>query len=794
MSFLAPWFLAAAAAAVALPILFHLFRRTPQGRMPFSTLMFLSPSPPRLTRRSRLENWPLLLMRALVLVLLGLAFGRPLWRQLVEQSDVVPRGKRIVVLVDVSASMRRGDLWDRAVREAHRAVDAASPHDEVSLFSFAAQTKPLVTFDAWRTAPPNERAGLARAALLELTPGWSSTRFDTALLAAIETLDAADGDRKETDSQRAREIVLISDLQSGGRTSGLQSLEWPKDVSVEVVALAEKSNNAGVHLLEVREDSAEAAATITRPRVLVTNAAGSQQESFTLAWQTAATPNASAPSSAVPEPTATATDTASAAETVVPAYVPPGKTRVVRAPPLPPGDAAELVLSGDDAPFDNRLWFIPPLREQVRVLHLADERADDPDSLRYFLDRAFAAQPGGRIVTVETVDPHSAAVRTPTVDELDDVGLVVVSGDQPLPQAWNDVLATKLDRGLSVAAVVAKSNDGPWRGLLPAQLAEPGRIAVADPKPSQEYALLGTLDLRHPLLAPFNDPRYSDFTKIRFWRHRRLTLDDAAAKAAHIVARFDSGDPAIVEVPRGMGRLVMFAAGWQPRESQLGVSSKFVPLVTTMVELGRRTPPPAFAYETGATIDLRELAGAMKSPGDPTPSPLVGEGGRRPDEGANPSSQPAATVSSTVAPTSTTSPTAPVPQEARRDAGPWTVKTPSGHEQKISADAPQWELADGPGVYEVRSAAGLQRIAANIPVDESKTAPLGTEALETLGVRLAMPTAEASPATIEEKRSLQLLQLEDRQQLWRLCLAAAIGLTIVETWYAGRVARREAVA
>ena len=61
MSFLAPWFLAAGIAAISLPILFHLFRRTPQGRLPFSTLMFLTPSPPRLTSRSRLENWPLLL-------------------------------------------------------------------------------------------------------------------------------------------------------------------------------------------------------------------------------------------------------------------------------------------------------------------------------------------------------------------------------------------------------------------------------------------------------------------------------------------------------------------------------------------------------------------------------------------------------------------------------------------------------------------------------------------------------------------------------------------------------------
>ena len=39
--------------AVAAPIIFHLIRRAPKGEVPFSSLLFLTPSPPRLTRRSR---------------------------------------------------------------------------------------------------------------------------------------------------------------------------------------------------------------------------------------------------------------------------------------------------------------------------------------------------------------------------------------------------------------------------------------------------------------------------------------------------------------------------------------------------------------------------------------------------------------------------------------------------------------------------------------------------------------------------------------------------------------------
>ena len=80
MSFLTPFYILGLA-AVAAPIIFHLIRRSPRGEVPFSSLMFLSPTPPRLTRRSRLDNWLLLLLRAAALSLLAFAFARPFLRQ-----------------------------------------------------------------------------------------------------------------------------------------------------------------------------------------------------------------------------------------------------------------------------------------------------------------------------------------------------------------------------------------------------------------------------------------------------------------------------------------------------------------------------------------------------------------------------------------------------------------------------------------------------------------------------------------------------------------------------------------
>ncbi|HEX3869287.1 MAG TPA: BatA domain-containing protein, partial [Pirellulales bacterium] len=596
MGFLAPWFVAAGMAAIGLPIMFHLLRRTPRRRTPFSALMFLTPSPPRLTRRSRIENWPLLVLRGLVLALLALAFGRPFLRQWLERTPDAPPGERLVVLVDTSASMRRGDLWSRAVAAAQKATDV-KPTDELAILSFANKTQPVVSFETWRATPVGERTGLARSSLATLEPGWSATRVDDALLRAVETLDAASKNDTTNDAARSGRIVLISDLQSGAAISGLQDVDWPKHVAVQVVAVPIHSSNAAVHGLETSEDVASDDAP-RRIRVMLSNAADSSRESFALAWKTEADSDA---------PPA---DRAAASEF----YVPPGQTRVVRAPPLASRYVTELILSGDDEPFDNRYWFVIPKRQRLRVLHLAVEAADDQQSLRYFLDRALGQAAADRVVDIETVDPRAATTRPPTVDDLADVPLVVLGARGELSKPWNDALSAWLDRGGVALAVLTHADDAAWRPLLPSELTNHEQIVVKEAEKSRDYVLLSELDRQHPLFAPFADPRYSDFTKIRFWHHRRISLDDEAAKAAHVLARFDSGDPALVEVPHGEGRLMLLASGWQPRESQLGVSSKFVPLLNTMVDLGWRRPAPATSYDTGATVDLAELSTSRTKP------------------------------------------------------------------------------------------------------------------------------------------------------------------------------------
>src|SRR6187402_3251042 len=130
MGFLAPLYFAGLL-AIALPIIFHLIRRTPRGRQEFSSLMFLTPSPPRLTRRSRLDQILLLLLRIAALVLLALAFARPFLREAALLTEGDLQRRRVAILIDNSASMHRGDLWQQALKAAEHELDQLAPHDDV---------------------------------------------------------------------------------------------------------------------------------------------------------------------------------------------------------------------------------------------------------------------------------------------------------------------------------------------------------------------------------------------------------------------------------------------------------------------------------------------------------------------------------------------------------------------------------------------------------------------------------------------------------------------------------------
>ena len=110
--------------AALIPVAIHLIRREKPPKVMFSTIRFLKTSK-KLVLFQHLRQIALLLLRAAVIVLLVLAFARPLLNQSVARLlDADPQSA--VILLDLSMSMRWQDNFDQAKAEALAVVDRLS--------------------------------------------------------------------------------------------------------------------------------------------------------------------------------------------------------------------------------------------------------------------------------------------------------------------------------------------------------------------------------------------------------------------------------------------------------------------------------------------------------------------------------------------------------------------------------------------------------------------------------------------------------------------------------------------
>jgi hypothetical protein len=697
MSFLAPLFLLGAL-AVAAPIVFHLIRRTSREKMPFSSLMFLEQTPPRMTRQNRLENIFLLILRCLVLLLLALGFARPFFQKPVAPDPNAGEGRRIVLLVDASASMRQENLWAEARRKAEQVVRGASPADSVAVLLFDRAARPLVTAEQWAATPIADRAALVTSRLNSATPGWAGTHLGYALAAAVELLeDTSRGPRGAASG--ARRIVLISDLQEGAHLDGLQGFEWPHGIEVVLEPLKPKRpTNAGLQVVLDHSES-EKPADDAGFKVRVVNASTGRREQFQVGWVRPGEKPLSGSS--------------------IDVYVPPGQSRVFMAPKTAAGLTPEqLKLTGDDEEFDDNVFLVHPRPEQIQVLFLGNDAESDPQqSLFYYLKRGFQ----------ETRRQNVQVIARPTNAPLpaSDIAAApfLIAGDVLSPEAARSVRAF-LDLG-KTALLVMKS---PGAAATIAELTGLGSIP-AEEASTGGYALLGQIDFEHPLFAPFADPRFSDFTKIHFWKHRRI--DSSTIKNARVLARFDKGDPALLQVAVGKGTLLILTSGWNPVDSQFALSSKFVPLLYSMLELSGGVKAHLAQYFIGDAVNLSSTNAAL----------------------------------------------------------PFVVRKPDGTEAKVPAGE-SFTQTDQPGIYAARAGGETQRFAVNLDPAESRTAPLPLEELERLGLPLKTISIETLKKEQEKRVLLQNAELENRQKLWRWLLVTAIVMLLMETLVAAKVTRR----
>jgi hypothetical protein len=485
--------------------------------------------------------------------------------------------------------------------------------------------------------------------------------------------------------------VLVTDLQLGAKLDALGEFEWPSDVELEVRAVADDAPNA---LLQRLGDPTDAPPAGRAPplRVRVSNDPRATRETFGLTWVDAL---------------------GGTVESALPAYVPPGENRTLLVPkPADASKAVALRLEGDAREFDNFVYVAPPPKTGAKVVFIGKDALEDPVGLLYYLDRA--CQNGPR-------QDASVVVRRP--DEplawspADSPALVVLAAETS-PSNLAELKAY-LARGGVVLAVTSIG-----RSETIAELA--GSAPFEATEPQGKDLLLREIAFDHPLFSPLAGAQFNDFTKIHFWKHRRIS-PTALGEPSRVLARFEDGDPAMVERTLDRGRLIVVTSGWSPADSQLARSSKFVPLVSSLIDLG----------------------------GDPPDDPSLH------------------TVNSRI----------PLPR-ARDAAAGCVVRKPDGTQQKLDPDARAFEGSDQPGVYSAEGGGNRFTFAVNLDPSEGNTAPIALETLEQLGCRLT--SVERRAVDREHLRQLQNAELEGRQKLWRWLVLATVGVLIIETLAAAR--------
>ena len=548
MSFLNPLFLLGLA-AVAAPIIVHLVRRTRAQKVEFPSLMFVRQVPQRTIRRRTLHNLLLLLLRTLAFLLLVMAFTRPYFGNGSAESG---RGQRAnVILLDTSFSMRYGKHFEQAKTRARALIDETRGNEPTALISFGSRYEVLSRF----TTDTAKLKSLLDAA----QPGLSGTDYTQALRGA-ETLF------KDVNNANKR-LLLISDFQASGHNSADATFRVNKNIKLTPIDVGEPNTPN----LAVTDLSAQP--LIYQPKY--TDKLSARITNFSDEAKAGVRVELNLNDHLVEkrELNIAARDTATVDFTGF--NLNEGVNRGV------------IQIEGDSFPVDNRFFFTLRRAEQLKALTI--ETATRGRSESFYLRNA--------LTTGENL-PFALTVKTAGATnpgELPEYKVVLLN-DAAINQALAQALIKFVESGggLVIAAgphTEASTLNASLQSLLPASLESQVNL-------HGEYVSLSDIKIDHPVFEVFRQSgRLASARVFNYWR---ATPKEAAA----VLARFEDGNPALIERSHGNGNVLLFTSSFDAGWNDLPLSPLYLPLVRQMARyLGEREERAW--YPLGQTFSAR---------------------------------------------------------------------------------------------------------------------------------------------------------------------------------------------
>lgn len=676
MSFINSFFLFALGAA-ALPVLFHLVRRLQAKKVMFSSLMFLQATQKEVVRKRRLRDVLLMLLRCAVFALLALVFARPFLPQ--ETLPFLPEreARSVVLLVDQSMSMQAGDRFERAKQEALTRLAEAEGSDEFSVVAFSDAAQQLT--------PLSEDVSLHQAVLSSLEPGYQPTDFYEPLRRATEILNDARNEQ--------RTIVFISDFQQAGWTGTLDNWKLDPGIAFVPVTVADGAvANAYVEGFAVRTQRTGTDVAVQFD-AQITAEGGRENEGNTALL--------SVDGAQVDQRT-----------------LGPRADHRLSAEQIAPREGffqGELTLGDDALTADNRYFVTYAVTARPSMLAVDEGARGASDA--FFLRTAFALGDNARYDFAEGGQGRL------TRGILRGYNVVFLTAPGALTSSQVDALRNFMEAG---GTLVVSAGDRPQVTALSGLLTSLGigsATEVVNARAAQATdAIIGEVDLRHPIFEVFAGSGRGAILQPRFRRYLRVVPDSAAT----VLARYDTADPMLLERRVGSGKVLVYTSTFNTAWTDFALDESYVPFLYQLAK---------YAIESGATRHQYTVGEVVALRGQPEQV--------------------------------------------------WDVRTPDGdvfQVQNDSTGAGFFREAAVPGHYV--AVQGTRRFPFSVNVNPMESNLEARDAEEVYAA--VVPPSDDVALTPEQATALAIEDEEKQQKLWRVILLLILALFLAETFLANR--------
>jgi hypothetical protein len=749
------WLVAASA-----PLVIHLLNRRKFRESSWAAMQFLLAAVRKNSRRVQLEQWLLLALRTLLIVLFVVAAAQPGMKTIGLTAPVAERTHRVLI-VDGSFSMDfkptgRRSYFDQAKQLARRIVDRGREGDAYSLVVLSSPSRAV-------TAAPLLRREDVQPLIDELTQPHGAGDLPTCL----NEIDRVIAKTREALPQiRRREVHFLTDLGrntwepvgEGRRASALDDFQarcerWGDHTTLVVVDVGtpDAENTAVVDL--TADEPFGLVGLPTTVRATVRNFGRTRRESVVVSLRVDGrkTEDKTLDIESGGDATIVFDGDSSAAPAVS------AGTRTY-----------EVMLSPDRLAIDDHRRVALAVKSHLRVLVVHDTApsAEEEFGLQN-LETALRLKPGTELLASSPVQVELAVesdLRNRDLRDFDVVWLVDVRRASTESQRR---LSTFVRQGGGLVTLLGSRVDAEHYNANLAQgeaRVLPARLGTIVDEPQYR---LNPLKYEHPLLATFRGREQGGLLNTPVYRYFRL--DAAAQPTAHRVLEFlnSEKDPFLVEETIGNGRSLLLATSLEKTWTTLALSPGFVPLVQELLSFavgGRAATTTRLVGEPLDGIFRRTTSSAEVTIDAPTnDSPAAGSAPAADDAEAETTTMPAR------------------PSRASAEV------VPQGENYR-------WTFADVPlsGFYTAHISGPpptVERFAVNVDVRESDLVKLPRNRLTE---RTWQKVHFVYGTDVHDFSATQstFTATGEANPLHRKLLLLAFTAALVETWWAGRIGRR----